>query len=172
MKTHKNWRRFRFQDAFTLIELLERSFPGLATARYQITSSASSDYNGAAWAAGETHRWWEPSMHGGYFWPTAVPPAHSLASFVAAFAVFGYEPGADARLEPGIEKLALYADELGSPTHVARQLASGAWTSKLGASEDLEHDTLAALEGALYGRVAQHLRRSRVAEGSSRPPLG
>ena len=61
--------------------------------------------------------------------------------------------------DQGIEKLVLYADEHGEPIHVARQLPSGAWTSKLGASEDIEHRVLAALEGTLYGKVARLLRR-------------
>ncbi len=85
-----------------------------------------------------------------------------MAGFIAAFATLGYELCADARPETGVEKLALYADEHGLPTHVARQLPSGVWTSKLGASEDLEHKTLAALEGALYGKVVQRLRRRRI----------
>ena len=138
---------------------IERSFPGLATTGYHITSSADPAYNCAAWAAGETDRWWEPSTGGGYYWPPAVPPGHSMASFVAAFTALGYEPCSDGRTEPGTEKLALYADEHGLPTHVSRELPSGTWRSKLGASEDLEHDMLEALEGVLYGRVVQHLRR-------------
>lgn len=142
---------------------IERSFPGLATAGYRITSPANSDYNCAAWAAGETHRWWDSSSGGGYYWPPNEPLTHSVAGFIAAFATVGYEPCADACPETGIEKLALYADEHGSPTHLARQLPSGSWTSKLGAAEDLEHDTLQALEGALYGKVVQHLRRRRTA---------
>lgn len=138
---------------------IEQSFQRLAASGYRITSPADPIYNCAAWAAGETGRWWEPSTSGGYYWPPTVPPVHSLPSFVAAFAVLGYEPCPNAHPEPGIEKLALYADEHGLPTHVARQLPSGTWTSKLGTSEDLEHDTLEALEGVLYGRVVQHLRR-------------
>jgi hypothetical protein len=66
-------------------------------------------------------------------------------------------------MELGFEKLAIFADENSEPTHVARQLPSGAWSSKLGAGEDIEHSSLTALEGSVYGRVVQFLRRPRLA---------
>jgi hypothetical protein len=87
----------------------------------------------------------------------------SLANLAAAFATLGYAPCDTPELEPGSEKLALYADARGEPTHVARQLLSGVWTSKLGAAEDIEHNSPADLEGPIYGRVAQYLRRQRPA---------
>lgn len=60
----------------------------------------------------------------------------------------------------------LIVSHRGEPTHAARQLPSGAWTSKLGEWEDIEHDTLEALEGSegrgeAYGRVALILKRER-----------
>jgi len=93
-----------------------------------------------------------------------VPLEPSLAGLVAAFATLRYELCPDARPEQGTEKLAIHADTQGWPTHVARQLPSGDWTSKLGASEDIVHPTPDALEGALYGRVIQCLRRPRAAD--------
>ena len=62
--------------------------------------------------------------------------------------------------------MAIFVDAVGVPTHAARQLASGLWTSKLGHSEDIEHD-LRALEGDTYGMVALLLKRptSLVAGG-------
>src|SRR6266566_3667632 len=35
--------------------------------------------------------------------------------------------------------LAVYADETDTPTHMARQLPTGYWTSKLGELEDIQH---------------------------------
>ena len=61
-------------------------------------------------------------------------------------------------LESGFEKIALFVDPSGMPTHAARQLTDGRWTSKLGASVDIEH-SLRDLEGDQYGRVALVLRR-------------
>jgi hypothetical protein len=52
----------------------------------------------------------------------------------------------------------LFADAAGIPTHAARQLTSGAWTSKLGNAADIEHE-LRALEGEIYGVVALILKR-------------
>jgi hypothetical protein len=138
---------------------LEQSFPGLLNSGYCITSPATPLYNCAAWAAGENHRWWEPVVFGGYFWPPDVPMQESLSALVAAFGTLNYGLCSDSSLQPGIEKLAIYADAHSWPTHVARQLASGTWTSKLGASEDIEHDRLEALEGAIYGKVTQCLSR-------------
>ena len=57
-----------------------------------------------------------------------------------------------------MEKVAIYA--IGGRTkHMARQLPSGAWTSKLGDLEDIEHESLSALEGSDYGNVAMIMAR-------------
>jgi hypothetical protein len=69
-------------------------------------------------------------------------------------------------LEHGVEKVAIYVDCDGVPTHAARQLADGTWTSKLGEWEDIQHDTLEAMEdredlGLGYGKVGLLLRRQR-----------
>jgi hypothetical protein len=52
----------------------------------------------------------------------------------------------------------------GSPEHVSRQLESGKWTSKIGRLEDIEHPTLAALEGKEYGKAKVMLKRKLVAK--------
>jgi hypothetical protein len=69
----------------------------------------------------------------------------------ATFPVEGAEP------EPGFEKVALYADAAGIPTHAARQLSGGKWTSKLGRREDIEH-ALDDLTGDVYGSVVAFLK--------------
>lgn len=56
-------------------------------------------------------------------------------------------------LDDGYEKVALYVDNAGIPTHMARQLPNGEWTSKLGQLEDISHNDLDALEGTQYGRL-------------------
>jgi len=138
---------------------IERSFPRLAGSSYSITIPPSVAYNCAAWAAGETHRWWDPTPEDGYYWPVGVPLSHSVDNLIGAFATLGYQPCSNSEPERGIEKLAIYADATGWPTHVARQLSSGVWASKLGPSEDIEHASLEALEGAIYGNVVQYLSR-------------
>jgi len=89
-----------------------------------------------------TDAWWWPAP--GRYWPAAAPREETLAAFLAAFATLGYAPCASADPEPGVVKIALYA-VAGTPTHAARQLPDGRWTSKLGPSIDITHTTLDAL---------------------------
>lgn len=135
---------------------IERAFPRLEAEGFRRTSQHTPEYNCIAWAAGDDDRWWWPSPES--YWPPGVPEEATLECFVLAFATRGYEPCADGALEPGVEKVALYADEAGVPTHAARQLPTGRWTSKLGTEVDIEH-TLPGLEGPVYGKVAAFLRR-------------
>ena len=85
---------------------------------------------------------------------------------MAVFRILGYEPCEKAEFETGYEKVAIYIDRLDRPTHMARQLFSGWWTSKLGNGEDIIHK-LAGVEGPGfvgrdYGRVVQVLKRPRA----------
>jgi hypothetical protein len=135
------------------------ALPRLTGDNYRITSAASWEYNCVAWAAGVTDAWWWPVP--GRFWPAGVPREESLAAFVAAFATLGYEPCSGADPEAGLEKVALYA--LGeAPTHAARQLPGGSWTSKLGPSIDIEHATPEVVGGGTYGEVVALLSRKVV----------
>lgn len=139
-----------------MVAPIESHFPGLKTSPYHITSPATRDYNCIAWAAGDTTRWWWPDP-GADYWPLGAPAELAIDAFVRAFETLGYVPASDAELEPGYEKIALFA-RADVPTHAARQLRNGRWTSKLGRLEDIEHD-LHALAGDLYGDVALVLKR-------------
>jgi hypothetical protein len=94
----------------------------------------------------------------------------TLAAFQEAFQSLGYAVCADEALELGFEKVALFALADGFPTHAARQLGSGRWTSKLGELEDIEH-ALRDLEGVEYGTVVLVMKRALQAaagpQGSS-----
>ena len=144
---------------------LEVLFPGLRGTDYRVTSPPDRKYNCIAWAAGDLRRWWWPDPppdDEGYHWPHGVGNEETVVAFVAAFAALGYEPCAEEGPAAGWEKVALYATADGVPTHAARQLAGGRWTSKLGRAEDIEHE-LRTLEGADYGKVVRILRR-RIAD--------
>jgi len=84
-----------------------------------------------------------------------------------AYATEGYIACDGVELETGFEKIAIYVSASGEPTHAARQLDNGHWTSKLGDWEDIQHESLAALEddaqarGLGYGRVAQIMKRPK-----------
>ena len=60
-------------------------------------------------------------------------------------------------LESSWDEIVIYGDEHGWPTHVARQLHDGSWTSKLGASEDIAH---ASVEHQTCGRLKPVLPRT------------
>jgi len=140
-------------------ERLRAAFPGLRTTPFQVTSPADPSYNCIAWAASNTTDWWWP-LQGDRktYWPAGAPWEISINAFVSAFLTLGYTVCSDESVEPGTEKVALFADSEGVPTHAARQLPTGQWTSKLGQSEDIEH-ALRALEGHVYGAVAVILKR-------------
>lgn len=137
----------------------EDPFPNLTRTNHRAISPATPDYNCIAWAAAQQDRWWWPDPMQTAYWPPGVPRQETLEAFEAAYRTLGFFPCADESVEAGFRKIALYA-KAGVPTHAARQLSDGRWTSKLGDYEDIEHMTLQALEGSLYGTVALLLRRA------------
>lgn len=143
------------------VAVIEESFPKIRKEGYKITSVETPDYNCFAWVVGETGQWWSPDSDSGYFWPTDVPKRPEVKSFVKLYERHGgFAPCPHSRPEKGFEKIAIYANATGDATHVARQTKSGRWTSKLGDWEDIEHNTLAALEGEFYGKAVQILKRA------------
>jgi hypothetical protein len=142
-----------------MVNLLEQLFPRLAGSGYRITSPSNRDYNCIAWAAGDSLNWWWPGTNPNLeYWPPGVLRDETLDAFRDAFASLGYGICTREDVEPGFEKVALYASSQGFPTHAARQLANGRWTSKLGNLEDIEH-VLSDLEGDEYGSVVLILKR-------------
>ena len=139
---------------------LSSLFPLLTSSGYRITSPADISYNCIAWAVGETQRWWEPDPMNLYYWPPGVPRLFTIEAFTEAYRTLGFELCAGPELEAGVEKVAVFAMN-GRPTHAARQLQDGSWTSKLGVSEDLEHSSLRGVAGPAYGEPVRVLSRSR-----------
>ncbi len=92
----------------------------------------------------------------------------NVSAFIQAFGTLGYEPGGNGNLEEDFEKVAIYQLPTGVG-HMARQLLTGRWTSKLGGLEDIEHASPAELEGSDYGTVVQYMRRAinEVADSSA-----
>ncbi|MGB2676920.1 MAG: hypothetical protein WAN12_07555 [Candidatus Acidiferrum sp.] len=85
--------------------------------------------------------------------------------FIRAFATLGFAPCADGSLEDGIEKIALFARQVGTsliPTHATLQLKSGEWTSKMGPKEDICHKTVDVVRGPFYGNVVCFMSRKIV----------
>jgi len=110
-------------------DFLGRLFPNLGDCVE--TSPQDASYNCFAWALRRSDRWVSPEEYGDCFWPEGVSRKRTLESFVALFSVYGFSVCDDPSREEGVEKVALYADATGRPTHAARQLPNGKWTSKL-----------------------------------------
>src|SRR5437016_3494684 len=136
---------------------LEDVFPGLRGQPYQIKSPRDHRYNCIAFAAGDDRNWWWPDAAGEEIWPAGVAQAEMVDAFRDAFAALGYVVCDNDQLEPGYEKVALFA-LTGVPKHAARQLPGGRWVSKLGPSEDIEH-RLHDLTGMVYGAVVLVMKR-------------
>lgn len=137
---------------------LESVFPELKSSGYKITSPFDINYNCIAWAVGENKKCWWPDPNGQYYWPDKVQNDNSTEAFIEMFRIFGYEVCDTDKYEKGYEKIAIFAKSSG-PTHAARQLKSGKWTSKLGQDKDIEH-ILESLNSNLYGEVVCIMRRS------------
>jgi hypothetical protein len=138
---------------------LENWFPKLANTEYEVTSPRTFDYNCIAWAVEEDDRWWSPTSDD-YYWPENIPLEWTVDTVIQMFQLFGYEVCEGVELELGYQRIALYAKADGEPSHVARQLPNGKWTSKLGDWEDIEH-LLDGIEGdGMYGQVIRILKRA------------
>ena len=81
-----------------------------------------------------------------------------------AYSQLGYVECSNGELEAGSEKIAIYATNSSSgqmPTHAARQLKNGSWTSKLGEFEDISHLGVGDVECPDYGSVVAFMIRPR-----------
>src|ERR1044072_7318956 len=134
-------------------------FPNLGGGGFVVTSEDTCGYNCIAWAAEDIERWWWPSEYS--YWPEDPPFEETPEAFEVAFRnVRGYEPWESGELEPGYQKVVIYA-AAGRTTHMARQLEDGTWTSKLGEAWDIQHLTLEGMEGRAYGQAVRFMRRRR-----------
>lgn len=87
-----------------------------------------------------------------------------MPAFMQAYETLGFRLCFGDALENGVEKVAIFGKERNGviiPTHAALQLESGAWTSKLGDFEDIEHSILDAVNGPVYGRPVVYMKRPR-----------
>ncbi len=148
---------------------IEQDYPNLGNSKWKAKSPRTKDYQCIAWSACDTTRkWWPIGAPPIAYWPPTVPAEETVECFIQAFATLGYVPCESDRWEFGFQKVALYVDDDGVPSHMARQHFIGlGWLSKLGDWEDILHPELKNLEGRTqpepsqgYGRVAKILKRS------------
>ena len=141
----------------------ELKYPNLAATDYSVKSDPTDEYNCAAFVVGITddNLWPEPGLEE-YSWPPGAKREESLDAFIVGYGHWGFQVCADATLEDGFEKIAIYA-EYDVPHHVAVQLADGRWASKLGRGEDIHHPTLEALSSPnWYGEPSLFMRKRRA----------
>lgn len=139
-------------------ENIEKIFPNLLIQGYSITSTATPEYNCIAWAADDDEVWWWPDSMNTAYWPPQIQREETIEAFIQAYETLGYVQCGTPDYEEGFEKIAIYEKD-GKPTHAARQLSIGRWTSKLGELEDIGHHALEGLHGQAYGTVAAFMKR-------------
>jgi hypothetical protein len=129
------------RDNFITKEL-RKDFPNMNYWNSKQTSELNKCYNCVAWVSEINNDW---------IWPDIV----NKTVFINLFKSYGYKEiqNGNISLEPYKQKIAIYVDSFNKPSHVARQLRNGKWTSKIGRNIDIEHDNLEVLEGPLYGRI-------------------
>jgi hypothetical protein len=134
----------------------------------EIKSPTDENYNCIAWSLNNHQQWWWPTPAGsgrwpGKYWPTEIPNEETLVAFIALYERLFFKKCSSREFELGYDKIAIYTDDLGTPTHAARWWQEDfGWSSKLGEENDILHHSLEALEGATYGRVAQLMKRKRM----------
>jgi len=130
-----------------------------------VTSPETDEYNCAAYIAGDlTRKWWPHPNRKRYFWPVDRRD-DSLDSFEEGLATLGYERCDSGEPEDGFTKIVIYASDdvrPNEPLHAAIQLPNGHWTSKLGAWEDIEHDSPRDVINPDYGEPRLFLRKRIV----------
>lgn len=122
---------------------------------YVPTSPEDKKYNCIAWTFRDKQKYWWPSDF--FYWPSEVPREVTIEAFVQLYSVNGYTICSSSSFEAGYEKIAIYVKDR-VPTHAAKQLSNGKWTSKLSEFEDVEHNSPEDLI-FLCGSVEVILRR-------------
>ena len=80
-------------------------------------------------------------------------------------ATLGYVVREHADWEPDFEKIALFADADGTPSHAARQFRDGTWTSKRDMLEDMQHALEDLTGDCLWLDRADHEARLAAVSG-------
>lgn len=134
-------------------------FPNTIKEPFLLTSPPTTHYNCIAWAYGDDTRWFWPDNQNIYFWPHDVPRVETIEAFIKLFEKIGYSICEDGEHEHEFDKVAVYVNQ-GKPTHAARQLQNGMWTSKLGENFDITH-SIKSMSDGFYGNVGVFLKRPR-----------
>jgi hypothetical protein len=135
-------------------------FPNLQKTSHEVTSDADASYNCVSYAYGITNRKLWPGFTPDYFWPRNFPQTETVETLKKLFETVGYSDAENGTFIEGFEKVAIYADSKGKPTHAARQIGHGKWSSKLGNWFDIEH-TENGVSGGDYGKIVAFMVRKK-----------
>jgi hypothetical protein len=142
---------------------LNSKFPKLVTGSFVPISKATGRYNCLGFAAGDERHWWQGEMNGGrFYWPPGLSRVTTVETVSQIFIPRGFQLTDNHAIEPGYEKVAIYASvDTFEFSHIARSDGI-VWKSKLGSGQDIDHYSLSVLEGDQadeYGIVDRVLRR-------------
>ena len=140
---------------------LPKDFPNSVAEPFTITSPITRNYNCIAWAFGDDSKWYWPDDYGIGFWPIPLKRECSSESFVDLFKSIGFVPCKTDKYETNFEKIALFLDVHGFPTHAAKQIDEHKWSSKLGELHDVGH-TIKSIEDGLYGKAIIFMKRKKM----------
>jgi hypothetical protein len=140
---------------------------------YLCRSDEDETYNCLSWVAGDNTRHWFPgALEGtrGVYWPNRSKSLKT-EDVIAAFELHGFSSCTNGSLEIDIEKIAFFSDGDNDVRHAAWQRETGAWSSKLGNYEDVDHMELRLFEGG-YGvlKAFMQKRRERFERDFPTPP--
>lgn len=135
-------------------------FPNTSIEPFIITSPQTPSYNCIAWAFGDDTKWYWPDPDEMYFWPNNISRTVEVNSFIELYKLIGYEICETDTMEFNYEKIAIFIDDNGLPTHAARQLSNGKWTSKLGCEFDIQH-SIYSMNNSVYGNARFFMSRLR-----------
>ena len=133
-------------------------FPNSLKEPFLITSQPTPNYNCIAWACEDDTKWYWPDTQNIYYWPNGIPREEKIENFILLFENLGYVLCNDSSLEFNYQKIAIYADAYGKPTHAARQKNNGSWTSKLGKELDIEH-SIFSIDNGVYGSIILFMKK-------------
>jgi hypothetical protein len=134
--------------------------PRLEAAEHRVTSRPTDGYNCVSWVQRDFVHRWDPDYH----WPGDLPCPEGLPdldSYLQLFKRWGFELCEHGSLEPGYLKIAIYSTR-GYFHHVAKQLRTNVWSSKMGDGHDLWHRDLEALYDSIFwpdATVTHFMRR-------------
>lgn len=134
-------------------------FPNSYNEPFLITSQQTWSYNCIAWAFGDDKKWYWPTEHPSHYWPPNIRRELDLQSFIELYELVSYKICDSPDLEDSLEKIAIFAFPNGDPSHAAKQLPNGKWTSKMGPWHDVEHTFNSINNSPGYGNATIFMSR-------------